>query len=89
MTNENQYPTSDLLHELWFTMDEDYNTICDAKNAFKERYDSSTIRKTAEYKPNMKWNYSSGTTNLLSGILRSSSTHQEYLDFGTRLISIK
>lgn len=32
--------------------------------------------------PNEDWNYSSGTTNLLSGILRQRfSTHQEYLDF--------
>jgi CubicO group peptidase (beta-lactamase class C family) len=38
-------------------------------------------RKPAEYKPNMKWNYSSGTTNLLSGILQAVQTHQEYLDF--------
>jgi hypothetical protein len=28
----------------------------------------------------MKWNYSSGTTNLLP-YFASSSTHQEYLDF--------
>jgi CubicO group peptidase (beta-lactamase class C family) len=32
--------------------------------------------------PTEVWNYSSGTTNLLSGILREQfNTHQEYLDF--------
>ncbi|MGO4921589.1 serine hydrolase domain-containing protein [Maribacter spongiicola] len=32
--------------------------------------------------PTEVWNYSSGTTNLLSGILREQfATHQEYLDF--------
>lgn len=32
--------------------------------------------------PSLVWNYSSGTTNLLSGILREQfNTHQEYLDF--------
>ncbi|WP_405396924.1 serine hydrolase domain-containing protein [Maribacter sp. Asnod2-G09] len=32
--------------------------------------------------PTLVWNYSSGTTNLLSGILREQfATHQEYLDF--------
>jgi CubicO group peptidase (beta-lactamase class C family) len=33
-------------------------------------------------KPNETWNYSSGTTNILSNILRKQfKTHQEYLDF--------
>lgn len=33
-------------------------------------------------KPTEVWNYSSGTSNLLSGILREQfNTHQEYLDF--------
>jgi CubicO group peptidase (beta-lactamase class C family) len=52
---------------------EDYASICDATSFSSRRHDSSAIRKPAEYKPNMKWNYSSGTTNLLSGILRNSS----------------
>jgi hypothetical protein len=29
----------------------------------------------------MKWNYSSGTTNLLSVFCKQFKTHQEYLDF--------
>jgi CubicO group peptidase (beta-lactamase class C family) len=33
-------------------------------------------------KPNNSWNYSSGTTNLLSRFIRNQfKTHQEYLDF--------
>jgi CubicO group peptidase (beta-lactamase class C family) len=40
------------------------------------------LEKPAAFKPNTHWNYSSGTTNLLSGILRQQfKTHQEYLDF--------
>ena len=40
------------------------------------------LEKEVAYKPNTHWNYSSGTTNLLSYILRNQfKTHQEYLDF--------
>jgi CubicO group peptidase (beta-lactamase class C family) len=63
---------------------EDYNSICDATNMlFKdEDMTKSQIFKKAVAPPNLKWNYSSGTTNLLSGILRQQfKTHQEYLDF--------
>ena len=63
---------------------ENYETISDAtKMLFLER----DMTKMQENKPlvgtpNNTWNYSSGTTNLLSGILRSQfKTHQEYLDF--------
>lgn len=42
----------------------------------------SQLLKPAEFEPNTHWNYSSGTTNLLSGILRKQfATQQEYLDF--------
>jgi CubicO group peptidase (beta-lactamase class C family) len=42
--------------------------------------------KREAYEPNTHWNYSSGTTNLLSYILRNQfKTHQEYLDFGMLL----
>tara|TARA_R110002049_G_scaffold144404_1_gene306634 strand:+ start:1154 stop:2488 length:1335 start_codon:yes stop_codon:yes gene_type:complete len=38
--------------------------------------------KKAVAKPTEIWNYSSGTSNLLSGILKTKfNTHQEYLDF--------
>lgn len=64
--------------------DEDYNTISDvSKMLFLERDMTKTqIEKPFVGKPNETWNYSSGTTNLLSGILRNQfTTHQEYLDF--------
>lgn len=63
---------------------EDYNTISDvSKMLFLERdMTKPQIDKPLVGKPNETWNYSSGTTNLLSGILRSQfNTHQEYLDF--------
>jgi CubicO group peptidase (beta-lactamase class C family) len=64
--------------------DENYDEISDAtKMLFLER----DMTKMQEEKPlqskiNASWNYSSGTSNLLSGILRDQfKTHQEYLDF--------
>jgi hypothetical protein len=64
--------------------DENYDEISDAtKMLFLER----DMTKMQESKPlthetNTSWNYSSGTSNLLSGILRNQfKTHQEYLDF--------
>ncbi|WP_405610329.1 serine hydrolase domain-containing protein [Polaribacter sp. Asnod1-A03] len=64
--------------------DENYTTISDAtKMLFLER-DMTKIQEEKQLvgKPNESWNYSSGTSNLLSGILRSQfKTHQEYLDF--------
>lgn len=63
---------------------EDYNSISDVtKMLFLEKdMTKSQIGKPLIGAPNETWNYSSGTTNLLSGILRDQfSTHQEYLDF--------
>ncbi|MBA6156182.1 serine hydrolase [Tenacibaculum sp. S7007] len=63
---------------------EDYNSISDVtKMLFLQKDMTKTqIDKPLIGKPNETWNYSSGTTNLLSGILRSKfNTHQEYLDF--------
>ncbi|GIZ07888.1 serine hydrolase [Flavobacterium sp. UMI-01] len=63
---------------------ENYNTICDATQMLFQAEDMGKVQleKPSVYKPNMHWNYSSGTTNLLSKILRSQfKTHQEYLDF--------
>ena len=64
--------------------DENYDKISDAtKMLFLER----DMTKMQEEKPlvgkiNESWNYSSGTSNLLSGIVRSQfKTHQEYLDY--------
>ena len=64
--------------------EEDYNTISDVtKMLFLEKDMTKTqIDKPLTGKPNASWNYSSGTTNLLSGILRNQfKTQQEYLDF--------
>ena len=64
--------------------EEDYNTISDVtKMLFLEKDMTKTqIHKPLTGKPNASWNYSSGTTNLLSGILRNQfKTQQEYLDF--------
>jgi CubicO group peptidase (beta-lactamase class C family) len=76
---------SDLLHmNSGLEWEEDYNTICDATKMLFQAEDMSRtqLEKPAAFKPNTHWNYSSGTTNLLSGILRQQfKTHQEYLDF--------
>ncbi|WP_439131388.1 serine hydrolase domain-containing protein [Polaribacter sp.] len=64
--------------------DENYDEISDAtKMLFLER----DMTKMQENKPltgkiNASWNYSSGTSNLLSGIVRNQfKTHQDYLDY--------
>lgn len=64
--------------------EEDYNSICDAtKMLFLEKDMTKVqVNKPLIGKPNESWNYSSGTTNLLSGLLRKQfASQQEYLDF--------
>jgi CubicO group peptidase (beta-lactamase class C family) len=64
--------------------EEDYTKISDVTKMLFQDEDMtrSQIDKPLVGKPNQTWNYSSGTTNLLSGILRKQfKTHQEYLDF--------
>ena len=64
--------------------DEDYNTISDVtKMLFLEKnMAKQQAKKQFAGKPNETWNYSSGTSNLLSGIIRSKfNNHQDYLDF--------
>ena len=77
--------TSDLLHmNSGLEWVEDYGSICDATNMLFQDIDmtQTQVNKKAAFPPNLHWNYSSGTTNLLSGILRKQfKTHQEYLDF--------
>lgn len=77
--------TNDLLHmNSGLQWVEDYKTICDATKMLFQAEDMSRVQleKPVAFKPNTHWNYSSGTTNLLSGILRKQfKTHQEYLDF--------
>lgn len=63
---------------------EDYTKISDVtKMLFLESDMTVSQReKEADAPPTEIWNYSSGTTNLLSGILRQQfPTHQDYLDF--------
>ena len=63
---------------------EDYNTISDVtKMLFLEKNMAKTQElKESIGKPNETWNYSSGTSNLISGIIRSKfKRHQAYLDY--------
>jgi CubicO group peptidase (beta-lactamase class C family) len=77
--------TNDLLHmNSGLEWEEHYDRICDATEMLFQTEDMtrSQLLKPARFKPNTHWNYSSGTTNLLSGILRKQfKTHKEYLDF--------
>lgn len=64
--------------------DEDYTSISDVTRMLF--LDADMARAQAEKKsvaaPTERWNYSSGTTNYLSGYLRAKfTTYQEYLDF--------
>ncbi len=64
--------------------EEDYTKISDVtKMLFLERdMTKAQASKALEFAPGSHFNYSSGTTNLMSGVLRSQfKTHQEYLDF--------
>jgi CubicO group peptidase (beta-lactamase class C family) len=76
---------NDLLHmNSGLEWEEDYTKISDVTKMLYIDQDmtQSQLQKPAQFKPNMHWNYSSGTSNLLSGILRKQfKTHQEYLDF--------
>jgi CubicO group peptidase (beta-lactamase class C family) len=63
---------------------EDYGSICDATKMLFQSQNMGKVQleKPAAFSPNTHWNYSSGTTNLLSLMLRKQfKTHQEYLDF--------
>ena len=77
--------TNDLLHmNSGLEWVEDYGKISDVTKMLFQAEDMGTVQieKPAIFPPNLHWNYSSGTTNLLSKILRNQfKTHQEYLDF--------
>ncbi|GAA0714004.1 serine hydrolase [Aquimarina litoralis] len=67
--------------------DEDYGSISDATTMLylDEDMTKPQIFKKAIHKPNEFWYYSSGVSNLLSGILRQQfNSYQEYLDFPYR-----
>jgi CubicO group peptidase (beta-lactamase class C family) len=76
---------NDLLHmNSGLEWEEAYDKISDATKMLFQARNMTEVQamKPAKYKPNTHWNYSSGTTNLLSGILRNQfKTNQEYLDF--------
>lgn len=64
--------------------EEDYSKISDATRMLFLDSDMTQSQKQKELiaQPTKIWNYSSGTTNLLSGILRQQfQSHQAYLDF--------
>lgn len=64
--------------------EEDYGTISDVtKMLFLEKdMTISQIDKELKHEPGTFWKYSSGISNLLSGILRKQfDSHQNYLDF--------
>ena len=64
--------------------EENYAKICDAtKMLFSEaNMTQSQLIKPLITEPNNSWNYSSGTSNLLSGFIRNQfPTHQDYLDY--------
>ena len=64
--------------------EEDYNSISDVTKMLflAEDMPGIQLNKPLIGEPNSSWNYSSGTTNLLSGYIRNQfKTHQEYLDF--------
>lgn len=76
---------NDLLHmNSGLEWEEKYDKICDATLMLFQAEDMAKVQREKPLlgKPNESWNYSSGTTNLLSSILRSQfKTQQEYLDF--------
>ena len=76
---------NDLLHmNSGLAWNEDYNTISDVSKMLFLANDMSKAQEIKELTgtTNESWNYSSGTSNLLSGMLRKYfENHQEYLDF--------
>lgn len=63
---------------------EDYNTISDVTEMLylDEDMTNKQLQKKLIGKPNETWNYSSGTTNLISRFIQNQfSTKQAYLDF--------
>ena len=83
--NRKNITVNDLLHmNSGLEWDENYEKISDATKMLfvEEDMSKSQINKPLVGKPDSSWNYSSGTTNLLSGILRKQfKSHQDYLDF--------
>ena len=78
-------PLDDLLRmQSGMAWDEDYTSISDVTKMLFMAKDMTKSQINTNFSLNSPkvWNYSSGTSNLLSGILREQfKTHQEYLDF--------
>tara|TARA_R110002073_G_scaffold279026_1_gene443270 strand:+ start:564344 stop:565684 length:1341 start_codon:yes stop_codon:yes gene_type:complete len=76
---------NDLLHmNSGLEWEENYETISDVTKMLFLAKDMAKVQEEKKLagKTNESWNYSSGTSNLLSGILRTYfNSHQEYLDF--------
>ena len=67
--------------------DENYDKISDVTKMLFLEQDMTEMQKNKSLagNPNETWNYSSGTTNLLSGVLRQQlGSQQEYLDYWYR-----
>ncbi len=67
--------------------DEDYNNISDVTKMLFLAENMGKVQEKKQFvgQPDKTWNYSSGTTNLLSNISRTFfNSHQEYLDFWYR-----
>lgn len=67
--------------------DEDYTSLSDVNRMLflEGNMPEVQIKKPMTGKRGQSWNYSSGTTNVLSRIIRDQfKTHQEYLDFWYR-----
>jgi CubicO group peptidase (beta-lactamase class C family) len=62
---------------------EDYSTVSEATNMLydKDNMVDFAMNQPMEAKIGKHWEYSSGTSNLLGGILRDRMTNQEYIDF--------
>ena len=76
---------NDLLHmNSGLEWNEDYTSISDVTKMLFLARDMSKIQeeKPSVFPPDTHWNYSSGTSNLLSGILHNYfDSQQQYLDF--------
>lgn len=76
---------ADLLHMgSGLQWDENYNQISDVTKMLFQADDMTKpqIKKQPEYPPNTHFSYSSGTTNLLSGLLyKELDSYSEYLNF--------
>ncbi|TLP79204.1 serine hydrolase domain-containing protein [Maribacter sp. ACAM166] len=83
--NRNKITINHLLRmQSGLAWDEDYFKISDVTQMLFLASDMTVAQKKNNEvaAPGEIWNYSSGTTNLLSGILRNQfNSHQEYLDF--------